>query len=32
MEKYAYLMIVFFVLEIYCCIWVFQSFAVKRSF
>ena len=30
MEKYAYLMIVFFVLEIYCCIWMFQSFAVKR--
>lgn len=31
MEKYAYLMLVFHVLEIYCCIWMFQSFAVKRK-
>lgn len=31
MEKYAYLMIVFNALEIYCCIWMFQSFAMKRK-
>lgn len=31
MEKYAYLMLVFHLLEIYCCIWMFQSFAVKRK-
>lgn len=30
MEKYAYLMIAFNALEIYCCIWMFQSFAAKR--
>lgn len=30
MEKYACLIIVFQALEMYCCIWMFQSFAMKR--
>lgn len=30
MEKYAYLMFVFNALEIFCCIWLFQSFAIRR--
>ncbi len=32
MDGYAYLMLIFFVLEMWCCIWLFQSFAVKRRF
>lgn len=31
MEAYAYLMLVFNALEMGCCIWLFQSFAVKRK-
>lgn len=31
MEVYAYLMFVFSALELCCCIWLFQSFAVKRK-
>lgn len=31
MEVYAYLMLVFTALELCCCIWLFQSFAVKRK-
>lgn len=31
MEAYAYLMLVFNALELVCCIWLFQSFAVKRK-
>lgn len=30
MEKYAWLIIVFNALEVFCCIWMFQSFAVRR--
>lgn len=30
MEKYTCLIIVFQALEMYCCIWMFQSFAMKR--
>lgn len=31
MEVYAYLMFVFSALELCCCTWLFQSFAVKRK-
>lgn len=30
MEKYAWLMLAFNALEAFCCIWMFQSFAIKR--
>lgn len=32
MEAYAYPMLIFYVLEMCCCIWLFQSFAEKRGF
>lgn len=32
MEAYGYLMLLFFVLEMCCCIWLFQSFSGKRVF
>lgn len=32
MGAYAWFMLIFFVLDMYCCIWLFQSFAGKRVF
>lgn len=32
MEAYAWFMLIFFVLDMCCCIWLFQSFARKRIF
>lgn len=31
MEVYAYLMLIFIALELFCCNWLFQSFAAKRK-